>query len=314
MQTASISYLDYYIPEQNISVDDFLQQVNDAQLPPVFPSKREYAGFIDSVLQLSDIPVEQEMDETAMLSLVICRMFDRQVVQPSEIDMIIMLSEQRANGKTNPGQFLQYKFGMSNAMIINLSGNHCANLDVAISLAGTLCQGNTKNILILCATRTLNPVDRIIGTYAILGDAAGLVLINKEKSNLQLKDHLVMSKGMLHEANMVKDNSLIHSKYIRKEVGDILKRNGLTPSQITRVLIQNANPLLITHSLSEMGFNPNAIFTGNFGKYSHLDTVDLLVNLQSVLELETGTEEQLVMTIGMGWAGTYVTSLMAICN
>lgn len=312
MLMPGIAYSDYYIPSHTLSVPGFLAQVSDAAIPAVFAARSEYADFIASVLGLESIRVEPELDEKAMLSRLLAGMFDRQAVRPGEVDLILVLQETRSDPRENVGQFLQHKFSMANAMVVNLSGNHCANLDVAIKLATALCGQTAHNIVILSATRARDTDSRVVGTYGILGDAAGVVLVQQQAGEVVLHDCQVISKGMLHQADMAKDNTLIHAKYIRKGIADVLKRNQLTPDRIDRVLIQNANPMLLIHVLTEAGFDPATILTANVGRYGHLDTVDLLVNLRSLREQPAGAGPRLILALGMGWAGTYVTSLLTL--
>jgi 3-oxoacyl-[acyl-carrier-protein] synthase III len=312
MATPGIGYLDYYIPDQTLPVEGFLAQLEDKDIPVLFPGKAEFGDFIDNVLRLDSIRIEEQMGETEMLEDLIQKMFDEQVVEPADVQLIILLFEDKIEGKKNPGHFLQYKFGMSNATILNLSGNHCANLDVAIGLAARLCQGETRNILILSVTKKQSPEGRVVGTYGILGDGAALAIVRREDKVLDLKDQVMIAKGMLYEADMTKNNTLVHTRYIRKSVNEILRRNSLAAADIDKVVIQNANPLLQLQTLTEMNFDPKSVFTENIGRYGHLDTIDLVVNLHGVIGLPCSREGARILTIGLGWAGTYVATLFEI--
>ena len=308
----NIHYLDYYVPQQQLPVDEFLLQLDKANVPPAFSSLGEYETFIRTILNLNALRVENELDTPEMMGQLIINMFSRHIIKPAEIDMIIVLGEQKDASVKNIGQFLQYKYAMNNARVINLSGNHCADLDIALGLAAAFCQGTVRNILILCATRSVTPAARIIGTYGLMSDAAGLVLVSNAMGIIQIGDQLVFCKGMLYEADMVKNNMLLHAKYIKKEVTGILNKNALHPQDIDAVLIQNANPVLFRHMLLEMEFKEHAAFQANIGRYGHLDTIDLIVNLKSILEEEQPQRRKNLLTIGFGWAGTYVTSILTV--
>ena len=309
METPGIGYLDYYIPDHELPVPGFLAQLKDKDIPVLFPGKAEFGDFIDSVLRLDSIRIEEQMDEMEMLEALIQKMFDAGIVKPAAIHLIILLFEEKIEGKKNPGHFLQYKFGMSNATVLNLSGNHCANFDVAIGLAARLCREETRNILILSVTKNRIPSERIVGTYGILGDGAALAIVRTEDKVLELKDQAIIAKGMLYEADMTKNNTLIHTRSIRKEVSDILRRNSLVAADIDKVITQNANPLLLLQTLTEMGFDPKSIFTENIGRYGHLGMIDLVVNLDGVIRLPCCHRGARILTIGLGWAGTYVVTL-----
>ena len=146
---SGITYIDYYIPKEELSIVNFLEKIDMASIPKNFNSKQEYGEFADSVLNLKSIRIESHLDEAGMIGGLIERLFATQEVKPEDIDMIILARETPPHQKVNLAQFLQHKYKMNKAYIVNASGNYCANVEVALSIADLLVKGSDrlKNIL-----------------------------------------------------------------------------------------------------------------------------------------------------------------------
>jgi predicted naringenin-chalcone synthase len=151
-----------------------------------------------------------------------------------------------------------------------------------------------------------------VGSYGILGDAAGLVLVGAGNSRLNLLDTVIASNGALHGVDLSRDHSLLHAKYIIKGIAGLLARNGVQPGQVDHIVLQNANPMLYLHAIVEAGLDTNRIFTDNLGRYGHLNSLDVLVNLRQLLATGNAGPGSRVLVLGMGWAGTYTSSLLEV--
>lgn len=310
------STLDCYCPGDSLSVADLLTHVELTTLPTGFQRIADYQLFAESVLNTKAVVIEKDLDEGGMLGELLDKLFLTEIVRPAEVDLVIMAKEAKTdfNYRHNLGQALLHQYGMTNAYVLNVSGNHCANAEVALGLADHLLKGSTSlsNILILTCTKTEHPADRIIGTYGILGDGAGLLLRRRSGNAFQLIDQEICCNPALHIIDLNKDNSLWHAKYQSKCISTLLRRNRVEVGCIRKIVIQNANPLLIMHSLNEIGLTPEKVFDDNFGRYGHLDSVDFILNLKDLLNSGEVNSGEWVLTFNMGWAGTYICSLLSI--
>lgn len=310
------SPLDCYCPGETLSVADLLAQLEPAALPAAFRSKADYEVFARSVLNTTAIAVENDLDEAGMLGEVLDRLLLTETVRPADVDVVILAKEAKENFnyRHNLGQALLHKYGMTNAYVLNVSGNHCANAEVALGVADKLLRGNAalRNVLILACTKAARPADRILGTYGVLGDAAGLLLLRRSGNAFELLDQEIRCNPALYHIDMDKDHSLWHAKYQTGCISTLLRRNEVAPGRIRKIVVQNANPLLIMHSLAEMGLDPEKVLTDNFGRYGHLDSVDFLLNLKALLDGGDVGGGDLVLTFNMGWAGTYICSLLSV--
>lgn len=307
-----ISYIDYYIPDEKLDIDSFIDQVSADVIPKNFNTKTAYKEFANTILALSSIKVESRLTQSEMLMMLLDQMFGASDIDPLSIDLIMLVSERAPEKENNLAQFLQFKFGMTNSFILNVSGNHCANLEVALSTASKLQSEQINNILILNSTRISSIDDRIIGSYGILGDAAGVMLVSKgPATKLKILDSHVINNGRLHAVNMQQDNSLLHSKYILSSLRKVLGKCGVDLAGVTKVIVQNANPLLNAYVLSNAGVNTEKIFKDNFGRHGHLDCLDFLVNLKDSCENDSLAAGDLILSLGIGWAGTYASILFS---
>lgn len=307
-----IRYMDYHIPERQMIMTDFVEAIDNRFLPTAFADKHQYLAFIDAILELKSIRVEESRTSVELLSMLLMRMVEEKVIKPSEIDLIVLIDEQCKEGKKNIGQLLQFQFGMKNAYVMNISGNHCANMEIAISTVTMLESPRMNNILLLNATLANSHHERIIGNYGILGDAAGLMLLSKNETSLRIHGSSVANNGRLHVADVAVDNSLLHAKYLLKCVRNVFEENQLQIEDVAQIVVQNANPLLNTHVLTSSGLGIDRMYRNNFGKYGHLDCLDFLVNLKDLTSdpttVKTGDR---VLSLGMGWAGSYSSILFS---
>lgn len=308
-----VTYIDYYIPDEELSVDHFLKQIDPGAIPSNFKTKQEYESFVQKILKLQNIRIETRKSESEMLGNLIEKMFKTQTIKPGDINVILFAKEVEDVPQKNLAKFLQYKYNMNNAYILNVSGNYCANIDLALTLAVSVSQNTNTNILILGLNKKNSVNQRIFGTYGILGDAAGIMLVSNQvhKYKLKLCDSVVISNGMLHNVDLNVDSSLIHCKYYVKCIGDLMEKNGLKAEKIDKVIIQNANPLLISQCLGAKGIKNNKIFSDNLSKYGHLDSMDFIVNLKDVLDQKNINKDHYILSFGTGYAGTYISSLFS---
>jgi 3-oxoacyl-[acyl-carrier-protein] synthase III len=278
----------------------------------MFGSKEDYQIFIETVLGLEKINIENQLDKAEMLGLLIEKLFNTGKVVPAAIDLIIIVEEVRTNPTESLGKYLQHKFKMDNAFVLNVSGNHCANVAVAWDLVRAFSGSLHNTILILNATSTEKSVDRIIGSYGLLSDGAGLMLLQNQSGICSLRDSVILSNGLLNKVDMNQDYSLIHLRYALGSIHKLLERNSIGPEKIKRVISQNANPLLLTNAMIEAGIDSRKIYMENLGRVGHMDSVDFIVNLKDILSANILEKDDYVLAFNMGWAGSYVSSLISI--
>lgn len=309
-----ITHISYYIPENRVSVDDIIHVAGDKNIPTVFSSKQAYVNFLKDELKVDTIRVEDSMDDRDMLTKTVEQIFVDGIIEPDEIDLIILAQEEDQRQQLNLGQFIQYEFELKNAYILNVCGNHCANTEHAFTLASQIACNNSRvnNILILGNVKIKNPVNRLVGTYGIISDASGAMLLQKHKKGLSLKDSKILSAGRFYNVNLNRDDSLILCKYYVKTLKELLQQADVSPHQVKHIITQNANSLLTNQCLEMAGLDTERIFIANQTKYAHMDSLDFLVNLKDLSAgIKDTNNDELILSFGTGWAGSYIASLLS---
>lgn len=307
------NYIDYYLPREKLSIDDLLDRIQDSALPGIFSDKEEYKMFAKSVLKLDGIIVENKLTTAEMMENLVEKMFAQQAVKPEDIDIIILAGEKTGESKPNFGHYLQYQYKMNRAHVLKISGNHCVNVEMAVSTAYAIMNArqDIKNVLIVSATRIGDINNRILGSFGIYGDAAGLILLGRKETGIQFLDQAVICHGAMYEANMEKDNSITLCRLYLQCIKELIGKRSLSDEDIGAIVIQNANPLLAMQCIAAAGLNKNKIFEKNLSKYGHLNQIDFIVNLKDVSGEPAVDKKNNILSFGSGWAGTYVSSLFS---
>jgi 3-oxoacyl-[acyl-carrier-protein] synthase III len=310
MEHTAVTYLDYYIPREQLPVADLIASIAEGHLPASFEGKEDYAAFVADVLELDAVMVETGMDGAGMIHGLLQKLFDSGF-PPGAVDLIVVVQDTREERINNSGHYFQHAFHMSSANILQMGGNHCCNMEVSLRYILRLMDSDPtlKNVLFIGYLKHLRGEDRIIGSYAIEGDGAGIMMVQKGGAGWSMPAAHMLTNGALYAADMNADNSLLHCKYYVKCLRELLQRNHLTGRDIGGVIIQNANKLLTEQCLAAAGIDPGAIFLGNYGRYGHLDCLDFIVNLKDIgaLGVQPGSRW---LSFGTGWAGTYISSLL----
>ena len=312
-QNIGINYLDYYIPEGQIEIANFVNSISEHSVPKTFKNKDEYSMFLEYVLNLESIRVENDLNDFQMIDKLLDKMFNSEVVKPEEINIIIVAQEQRDNQTENLGQYIQFCKKIKNAYIINITGNQCANIEVAIDTACKLLKSNIEynNILIVASNKIEKLDERIIDTYSVYGDGAGVLLINRN-AIIEVVDTNILCNGYFYDVNSNSDAGEIHSQHYLSCINNLLERNTLQPSSLNKVVFQNANPLLISQCLFSLGVKSEQFFDENLSKYGHIDCIDIIINLKDIYVNKNANDNLNILSFGVSFNGTYISTLFKI--
>lgn len=308
MTEIGIEYLDYYIPEKELTITSLVEGVSQEQIPEFFNNKEEYLEYVNSMLGYESIRIEQEFCDVDLFTLLLDKMFKDQRVNPLAIDILVLCDESRFNQTRNIGQLLMYKFGIENAYTLTWSGNQCCNLEVAIQNLANMMKGSDmlNKVLILSNISTGLNENRIVDTYGIRGDATGLILLSKN-APLVYRGSCLITENVFYDSTVNKDMASLQQNILGSIQG-LFDGIGESAENVSQVIIQNANPLLMMKCLQTVGIDDNKIYKKNLSKYGHLDCIDFIVNLKDYLQ-ESYKRLDKILTIGMGFSGTFISSL-----
>ena len=213
----------------------------------------------------------------------------------------------RGSRMANLAQFIQYTYAFKKADVLVLSGNHCANMEYAINYGELLLKsGEITSILIIGINKVTNYADRVIGNYGVLGDAIGIVLLNSDTSaGIKVNGGFSLTNGIFYEADIDKADPILLYKHYMICISGMLKKIKLKPSSFSEVIIQNANYFGIMECLKGLGFNANQVNLDNITKYGHMDCIDFIVNLKTILSKKPKISTN-ILSFGNGTAGSNI--------
>jgi 3-oxoacyl-[acyl-carrier-protein] synthase III len=306
-----ISYIDYFVPQARLRVDRIFECLElEGQIPANFDTKEDGVGFFSGLLNLSSVSDGGSMSESEMLEPLLSKFFNTSSVKPEEVELLILVDDQMDRGcrPANFAHYLQHSYKLKKANVLVFSGNHCANLEHIVVYAESMLKaGVVKNILAVAVNKIVKVGDRIVGNYAVMGDGAGLIYFENDSENgIELRGQYLFTNGLLYESTaMDTDNSLLLMKNYMLCLSGLLKKNSIKPNTVKNVIVQNANPLLISQCLLSVGFKSEQIYSDQFASYGHLDCIDFLVNLRSLAtsSLKSGHN---IVSFGLGPAGSYI--------
>jgi len=303
----SIEYIEYYIPENYVTISDFINHLGNFSMPKEFNNdKEEFIEFLERYVGLTKINIEDELDEYGLMDKIISGHLSKNVINPKEVDLIINFSEDEYFFIRNCGHYIKQRFGFVNADVMQITGNSCANLDIALAYSTKLISSGFKENIFLCGGNKITDYNkRVAGTFSLIGDAYGVVNIKSGNSALMLKDFEIVTVGNLYQEDNSDNQSDTISDMYFKCFNRLFLRNR--KDEIKEILIPNGFPLLLTQCLSKLGFNKELIFNQNIAK-GHFTYLDSLINLKDFIK-GNPTFKGEILLFNFSWAGTAIASI-----
>lgn len=311
---AFINILDSYIPEDEILFEAH-SHFFDTQKNEVFTSSEAFYKFSNEVLQLSSVRHEKQLSLEEMLMRILDKNVEAGHIDPDAIDYIIVANDFNHQLK-NFGHYVQAEFEMQNAQTFHLTDNYCVNIDLAINLAAQLVRNASeeKQVLILTGLKLHDNLEgRIVGNYGVLGDAAGLMVVSnvKDKASYEVVAQSVVTQGSLYDMDYSRDNTILHFQSYSKALQQLFREAKIPTEEISKIVLHNANHLLIEQVLSANGVAAALIDKENQNLYGHLGATDLILNLKT---LQKAKSMHNVVSLNLGFVGTYAATLYRSLN
>jgi 3-oxoacyl-[acyl-carrier-protein] synthase III len=304
-----IKYVDHFVPNGRIPIEQiFLDAKENGKLPSVFNSAEEGIGYFRNKLGLQMVSHSQGLTEEEMLANLLSQFINAGIIDKKDIDLIISIGDNYGNSERMPNisHYLQNLYGFLNADVLIFSGNQCANTEYAVLFSEAMLKAQAfTNIVIINANIYRKNADRIVGTYGIHGDGAGIIYLNSDEyGGIEVIGGHSYTNGILYNANFKNVSSLeLYKNYMTCLLGFIQKFK-IRPLDISSIIIQNANYLLINHCLQNLGFDTKLLYLENINKYGHLDSIDFIVNLNSFNRQFLNTDMSF-FSFGVGTAGSH---------
>lgn len=277
-----IQYSDYFVPDGSVSVEDLFKELTAEELAPFFKDKEEAIQFFKKEVGYKDIFLTNEKEtELTMVCSLIDKVFLNRICRPNDIDALLLLQE---NPTYSLGKEIQYQYGLRGPLILNLSGNECANFEYALYVADIILatDPDINNILIAGSVKHPTYSHRVTNKFSLNGDASGIMLVSRAEKKWKYNSSLITNFSVNPSKPLDITKSVIHFEQLLQRLPpDILE-------QPYTLILQNANVSVLEYILEKCRFNIKNVFQTP-RQYNHLYTLDLLVNATDFMN--SGDEE-----------------------
>lgn len=238
---------------------------------------RNNAGF-------DHVAVEDEITLPEMCVEASKRILDPSSTSPLSAIVVCQTSADaqfRTNGST--ALRLQCEYNLKE-LAFSVGDHDGVNFFVALSLLASLSGGEDglSRVLLCCGERWREPFPRVLGTYTVLGDAAGAMLLsNKAGEGFQLRGvHTESIHEALHPWGLLLGSSTLPAAdRIADAVGEFLRRQNRSVKDATCVVPPHVNRRLVLQVHERLGVNDIQDDRASFGRHGYLCTADPVVRL-----------------------------------
>lgn len=295
-----IQYSDYFVPDNTISVEDLFDELSFDYISPYFKDKAEGIKFFKREIGYKGISIAEGQSELDMLYPLLDKMFSNRVCAPNDIDAILLLQEKP---NYNMGNHIQYQYGLKSPMILNISGNECASFEHSLYLANKILATDSRinNILIATSVKQASVSARMTYKFSLNGDAAGIVLVGREKKDWKFHSALITNFNVNPQENVDTGKVLKHfEKLVQKLPPEILEKPYT-------LIFQNANVLILHYTLKKYGFELENLYHPSENKeHAHLYSLDLPIKMTDFISRKDSDTKTIFLV------GTSSTGILSI--
>lgn len=296
MKKCGIRYLDYYIPDNWIDVEEILKlnkdhpSIQGRNLDEVIRDFKEtthlqkISVFIEekSIYQIVEKMVQKMLAETG--------------IDPEKITYLVCGNLALMEGEISVVHYLHQKFHMENAVILPII-QPCVSSLIAMGMANKLL-GDTKEeyMLIISARRCLNLKERYVG-FSIMGDGLSLALIENKESKITIENWNATNNGRISfekvKGGGAFQNVAAMQKHIMSNgirfIGECLEQFQTSYDEIEKILNVNTN-YEVWHTIypNLLGIEEGKFYTDNINFGGHLNDVDYIRNIKDYVSARKG--------------------------
>jgi|GEM_PF-2224702 len=317
---AVIGYTDCSIPENYLSVDEYVKLLDDSFLRQVGMERNDLAAILKNSIGIDKVYVEDRKNEPAIYCEMLEKYFSEERSRPEEIDFVIYTRGNSVsvgdpwsmidNECVNVPYFLHKEFGLKNAQIFNVE-QVCSGTLVGARIASSLIgDGSARNVLLLSSNFFTDQGDRLMGGLGLVSDAqammeisaAGPGLESARTPGLALLDFAGVTDGTI---TMVKDfrKGTIPASIVQigcDLIKSLVRRNNLTLKDISWIIPQNISKSGWNFYCQALEFPKENIFLDNFSDGGHMGDVDIIRNLTDVIDRKKIAKGEYAVVYGIG--------------
>ncbi|UCH96110.1 MAG: hypothetical protein JSV88_04450 [Candidatus Aminicenantes bacterium] len=309
---AVVSYTDFYMPENYLSIDEYVGMLEDSFLQAIYMRRDELSSILKNSIGIHRTYIEDRKREAEIYGALLKRYFARGHTTPGEIDFIIYtrgnslaagnpwsMTEEKC---INVPYFLQNEFKMSSAQIFNVE-QVCAGTLVGAKIASSLIfDGSARKVLLLSSNFFQNPENRLMGGLGVVSDGLALMEISSGDPGLALRDFAGITDGSI---TMVTDFRKGNIPVTVAQVGtelikSLVKKNNLTLKDVSMIIPQNISKSGWNFYCQLLEFPREKVFLDNFDDGGHMGDVDIIRNISGVCEKKLLASQEFAIVYGIG--------------
>ncbi len=293
-----IKYIDYYLPESNISVDDVFSSLDKEIFDRKNIDKDTFCSKFKKETKLNKIcTFIKEDDLASIVSGMVDKLFKETKINPQEIDYLVCGNEVLLrHNNASIIHYIQKAFNMDKSTIIPLL-QPCAASLFAMGLSRSLLNEEKKNMLILTACKWESAEDRFID-FTVRGDGIGLLLVGSDTGLLKIADWNSCNLGnpSYNKLENIAQSQDFRSDMINRGVSffdETLRKFNLEKDDIGKVIPPNVRHDVYYDVYSHyLKINPKVFYLDNVSDGGHICDIDIIRNLKDYMKSKKKAKNQ----------------------
>ena len=253
--------------------------------------------------------------------------FDASGIDPESVDAIVYSTCLPQNGNVEngisfedtrdvkqlmrfPASDLQADYGMQHAVVIGLNQQACTGMLGALRIARSLAMTETGIENVLCITADRFPEHaRYEQAYNLISDGAAACLVSGQPQGFRLLDVHHITNGAMVGAT---DDETVGSyfNYPCRLVEEVLKRNGLSISDVRWVVPQNTNRKAWQILAGLLGLSDEQAWFPTIATAGHVISADNIINLDALQSSGKPASGDKVLTFMAGFGSNWQCALL----
>lgn len=314
MKKCSIKYLDYFIPDNWIDVEEILK------LNRGHPSikSRDMQEVIQDFKENTHLQKISIFEESVPIYLIVEKMVQKMLaetrIDPVKIKYLVCGNLALMEDEISAVHYIHEKFNMKNAVILPII-QPCVSSLLAMGLVDKILGTREEEyMLILSARKCPNLKERYVG-FSIMGDGISLALVENRESNITIENWKARNNGRI-SAEKVKGGGVFQNvpavqKHIMTNgirfILDCVEQFHTSFDEIEMILNVNTN-YQVWHNIYPdlLGINHDKFYTDNINLGGHLNDVDYIRNIKDyVARRKGGSEEYDILVYGADLVQSY---------
>ncbi len=310
----SIKYTNYYIPENYIPIEEYVNMLDDSSLANMANGmkKNDLVKILKNTMNIRHVYIEDRQNETQIYAKMLERYFSSQSTGPGEIDFIIYTrGHSVAAGNPwsmtddeciNVPYYLQKEFKMNNAQVFSIEQDFSGTLAAARIAFSLVRHGAVRKGLLLSGNFFENPANRLMWGVSLVNDGMGLMEISSADSGLEIIDFAGSADGAISKVKDFNEHSN-QEKVVKTGsnlIKGLLQKNNLEAKDIALIIPQNISKNVWNFYCRLLDYPVQKVFLDNVGNSGHMGDVDIIRNITDIRERKLLAPGQFAVVYAIG--------------